>query len=230
MTFTAVLYAAVSVAVLHTAVGVDHTLPFVALGKARRWSLRRTLAVTAVCGVGHVLSSVLIGVAVIGVGLTMERALVIEMQRGQVVAWLLVAFGFAYAWWALWRQRVHAHVHAHQDGTLHTHQHQHQSEHVHVHGDERRVTAWVLFVLFVLGPCETLVPLMLLPAAQHAWGHTAAVAALFGVATVATMLLLVSALWFGLSLARLRVSGRYAQVAAGLAVAATGALSLGLGL
>jgi nickel/cobalt exporter len=48
---------------IHTAIGVDHYLPFVALGRARRWSLSRTLLVTALCGAGHVAGSLLLGAA-----------------------------------------------------------------------------------------------------------------------------------------------------------------------
>ena len=55
-------------AVLHTAIGPDHYVPFVMLGRARRWSVRKTLAVTAACGVGHVGSSLALGVFGLGAG------------------------------------------------------------------------------------------------------------------------------------------------------------------
>ena len=58
---------AASIGLVHTLLGVDHSLPFVALGRAQGWSLKRTLAVTFGCGLAHVLSSVLIGA--IGIGL-----------------------------------------------------------------------------------------------------------------------------------------------------------------
>ncbi len=41
------LIAALSVAFFHTLVGVDHYLPFVVLGRARRWSMRKVVAITA---------------------------------------------------------------------------------------------------------------------------------------------------------------------------------------
>ena len=40
---TVLITTAAYLAFLHTLVGVDHSLPFVVLGKARGWSLRRTL-------------------------------------------------------------------------------------------------------------------------------------------------------------------------------------------
>jgi len=53
--------AAFSIGLLHTLFGPDHYLPFIAMSRARRWNLRKTLIVTLLCGVGHVLSSVLLG-------------------------------------------------------------------------------------------------------------------------------------------------------------------------
>ena len=57
------LYTAATIAVLHTALGPDHYLVFTAMGKAQGWSLAKTLRITALCGLGHVASSVLLGLA-----------------------------------------------------------------------------------------------------------------------------------------------------------------------
>ena len=46
-TLSLLLGTAVGIAALHTAVGVDHTLPFIALGRAQNWTLRKVLVVTA---------------------------------------------------------------------------------------------------------------------------------------------------------------------------------------
>src|SRR6185503_13000879 len=73
---------AVMIAAVHTAVGVDHTLPFIALGRAQRWSLRKLLTVTALCGVGHVLSSVVLGMIGIALGTALERLRWFESARG----------------------------------------------------------------------------------------------------------------------------------------------------
>ena len=57
---------AATVGLVHTVMGVDHSLPFVVLARAQRWSLRKLLLVTAACGAAHILSSVLIGTIVTG--------------------------------------------------------------------------------------------------------------------------------------------------------------------
>jgi len=64
-TLTILLTTAVSVAFVHTLIGVDHTLPFIVIGRARDWPLRKVLGLTALCGLGHVLTSVVLG----GVGI-----------------------------------------------------------------------------------------------------------------------------------------------------------------
>ena len=55
-TLDVLLVAAVSIAFLHTVIGVDHFLPFVVLGRARHWPLRKVLGITALCGLGHELA------------------------------------------------------------------------------------------------------------------------------------------------------------------------------
>lgn len=48
------LATAASLGVVHTALGPDHYLPFIALSKSRNWSVFKTARVTALCGLGHV--------------------------------------------------------------------------------------------------------------------------------------------------------------------------------
>ena len=58
---TVLLITSASIAFIHTITGPDHYLPFVMIGKARGWSLTRTAGITFLCGVGHVLGSVVLG-------------------------------------------------------------------------------------------------------------------------------------------------------------------------
>lgn len=220
------LTTAVGIGFLHTLIGVDHALPFVAIGRARGWSLRRVLGLTFLCGLGHVLSSVLLGVFGIGLGVALDRLEWIESTRGSLAAWLLIGFGLAYAAWAWVRRRrgrTHSHPHVHADGTIHTHPHGHEGEHAHPHqASAAPVVAWSLFILFVLGPCEPLIPLLMVPALAHGAAATALVAGAFAVTTIGTMLAMVTVGFLGLRLVPMRALERHADVAAGLAVAASG--------
>ncbi len=55
---------AASIGLLHTLLGPDHYLPFIVMSRARRWTMTRTALITLACGIGHVLSSVLLGLVV----------------------------------------------------------------------------------------------------------------------------------------------------------------------
>ncbi|MCY4636400.1 MAG: hypothetical protein OXG04_18165 [Acidobacteria bacterium] len=212
-TTTLLLGTAASLAIVHTLLGIDHSLPFVALGRARGWALGRTLLVTALCGAGHVASSVLIGVVGVGLGIATDALLWLESARGELAAALLIGFGLAYAAWAVWRgfRGRTASLRGASAGT-------------------DRVTPWALFIVFVLGPCEPLIPLMVVPGMARDWLAVGAVVAVFGLLTVGVMLLAVAAAWRGVALLGADRIGLHADVAAGLVVAASGAAVLFLGL
>ena len=214
LTTSLLLGTAASLAVVHTLLGIDHSLPFVALGRARGWLLGRTLLVTALCGAGHVASSVLIGAVGVGLGIATDALLWLESARGELAAALLIGFGLTYAAWAVWRGLRK------RDGT--------RLQGGPVVAD--RVTPWALFIVFVLGPCEPLIPLMVVPGMARDWLAVAAVVGVFGLLTVAAMLLAVVAAWRGVALLGAGRIGRHADVAAGLVIAASGAAVLFLGL
>ena len=90
------LVTAASIAFLHTILGPDHYLVFTAMGKARSWSLGKTLRITLVCGLGHVLGSVVIGIAGILLGAQLASLVEFESVRGNLAGWALLAFGLMY--------------------------------------------------------------------------------------------------------------------------------------
>ena len=213
-TTTLLLGTAASLAVVHTLLGIDHSLPFVALGRSRQWTLGRTLLVTASCGAGHVASSVVIGAAGVGLGIATDALLWLESARGELAAGLLIGFGLAYAAWAVWRGFRGGNG-VRPSGAS---------------AGADRVTPWALFIVFVLGPCEPLIPLMVVPGMARDWLGVAAVVGVFGLLTIGAMLLAVVAAWRGIALLGPGRVGRHADVAAGLVVAASGAAVLFLGL
>lgn len=216
------LLTASSIAFLHTVLGADHYLVFVAMGKARSWSLAKTLRITLVCGVGHVMGSIMIGAIGILMGAQLASLVEIEGLRGNLAGWALLAFGLVYFAWGLkkaGRSHKHSHVHSHDD-VVHDHEHDHHRDHAHVHDADATnpITPWAIFIIFVLGPCEALIPLFMYPAAQQSPGLLVAVAAVFGVVTLATMLACVAAVTLGMEKLRLPMSGRYVHAAAGALV------------
>jgi len=226
---------AASIGLVHTLLGPDHYLPFVVLSRARHWTMRKTAAITMLCGLGHVASSVLLGTIGIALGVAVSRLEWIESARGNFAAWLLIAFGLVYMAWGVRRairSRPHSHVHAHSGGDVHIHDHTHQKSHVHPHdhgSTARALTPWVLFTIFVFGPCEPLIPILMYPAASESALGVVAVATAFGLVTIATMLTVVLLLSFGLERLPTRGLERYSHALAGLAILLCGvAIHFGL--
>lgn len=242
---------AVGIGFLHTLLGPDHYLPFIVIGRARHWRLGRTLALAMACGVGHVASSIVLGLvgAVLGVGLFELEAL--EASRGDVAGWSLLLFGAGYAAWGVWRAMRHGphrHVHLHENGTVHAHPHGHASAaghgtlvgHAHMHPPDaapaaepapwRQLTPWVLFLVFVLGPCEPLIPLFFADAIRGDWAHALVVSGGYAVATLAVMAVLVTASWHGLRRLDLGPLERFSHALAGGVVLLAGFAMVFLGL
>jgi nickel/cobalt exporter len=229
---------AATIGFVHTVTGPDHYLPFIVIGKARNWSLGRTLGVTTLCGIGHVLGSVVLGLVGIGLGVAVGQLNFIEGVRGDIAAWLLISFGLIYSVWGLrkaMRDKPHTHVHQHSDGSAHTHHHSHHHEHSHVHDDEGsgtrgNLTPWALFIIFVLGPCEPLIPILMYPAATSSFWGLLLVAGIFAVVTIATMLLMVFLAQRGIRLIPMQRIERYTHAIAGVAILGSGLAIRFLGL
>jgi len=172
--------------------------------------------------VGHVLGSVVLGFLGIFVGIAVFKLETIESMRGDIAAWMLLIFGFTYVVWGamqLRKSKYHKHKHIHADGTIHKHDHNHTSSHAHAHETpHKKVSFWMLFIIFVLGPCEALIPLIMYPASQGNMVVVFAAVVVFACATLATMLTLVIILLYGTSRFRFPNLERYAHVIAGFAI------------
>ena len=92
------------------------------------------------------------------------------------------------------------------------------------------ITPWILFTIFVFGPCEPLIPLVMYPAARHDIGGVALVAAAFGLTTILTMLAIIALSSWGLSFVRLGRLERYAHAIAGAMIFVSGLAVQLLGL
>jgi len=225
---------AAAIGFFHTVIGPDHYLPFIVLSKARGWSGIKTVVITFLCGLGHILSSIILGFIGIGLGTAVLKLEAIESFRGEIAAWFLIAFGFTYFIYGIHRairNKSHEHHHLHESGEVHSHFHQHTGEHTHIHDSTfGNATPWVLFIIFVFGPCEPLIPLVMYPAAKGSMISVAIVASVFGLATIGTMLGIVMASYYGLSRVPFRKFERYSHAMAGLAILLCGSAIKFMGL
>jgi len=226
---------AATIGFVHTVLGPDHYLPFIVISRARRWTLAKTLVISFFCGLGHVLSSVFLGFVGIALGIAVFRLEQVESIRGGAAAWLLISFGFAYFIWGMHRaikKRPHRHLHFHSEGETHDHLHTHQEEHSHPHDESEKVnlTPWILFTIFVFGPCEPLIPLVMYPAAKHNISGVVLVSSVFGLATILTMLTIIALSSWGISFLRLGRLERYVHALAGAMIFISGLSVQFLGL
>jgi sulfite exporter TauE/SafE len=220
---TVITITAASIGLFHTLLGPDHYLPFIVMARARKWSLIKTTCITALCGAGHVLSSIVLGIIGIALGISINKLGAIESFRGGLAAWLLIAFGAGYFIWGVIRarkSRPHVHWHAHGDTSMPIHKHTHSKNHLHAHKGEKakNLTPWILFTIFVFGPCEPLIPLLIYPAAKSSVFGLVLVTGVFGVVTIVTMLSIVILLSLGANLLPMGRLERYTHALAGATI------------
>jgi len=195
----------------------------------------KTVVITFFCGVGHVASSVVLGLIGVGFGIALNKLEFIEGIRGNIAAWLLIAFGFCYMCYGLkyvFKGKSHTHEHSHDDGNLHTHEHSHLHSHPHVHdaGGKSKTMVWTLFLIFVFGPCEPLIPILMYPAAKNNIAGVVIVSVVFAAVTIATMIGIVIASVWGLNFIPVKKLEKYAHASAGLSIFASGLAIQFLGL
>jgi len=225
---------AISIGFIHTLLGPDHYLPFILLSQAKKWPLRKTMLITFICGTGHVLSSVILGLIGIAVGISVTKLVSVESFRGNIAAWLFIAFGLVYMIISvknLIKKKRHSHPHHHIGGENHLHEHDHHREHTHFHQEDIvKTTPWILFLIFVFGPCEPLIPILMYPAAENNISGAVIVSVLFSVVTIGTMMSIVLAFKLGLNKINLKPLEKYGHLIAGAMIFFTGLAIQFLGL
>jgi nickel/cobalt transporter (NicO) family protein len=229
------LITAVSVAFVHTLFGPDHYIPFIAMAKAGKWSTVKAAWITILCGIGHVGSSIVLGFVGIGFGIAVAHLEFVESVRGNIAGWILIIFGLLYTIWGLRRaylNKPHTHSHPHTDGNVHEHVHTHSEGHSHVHekSDSPNLTPWILFTIFIFGPCEPLIPILMYPAAKGHILNVVLVSIVFGAITIGTMLTVVLGSIVGLRLIPASHLERYTHTLAGVSILFCGIAIQFLGL
>lgn len=217
--------AALLTAIVHTATGPDHYLPFIALARIKKWNISQTIFWTLLCGLGHVGSSLLLATVGIGAGWALHDLLYIEEVRGGLAGWLFLGAGLLYFLWGLYRaqkNKAHRHFDIYEDG-IYAYKHSHEGGVV-LPQDRKKVTPWILFLIFVLGPCEPLIPMFFLPAAARSTLGVVVLIAVFTFFTLATMTTMVLLGYYGVAkLFRNEKLEQYTHAIAGAAIFMCGA-------
>ena len=224
------IFTAISIACIHTLTGPDHYLPFIALSKSGGWSLRKTISWTIICGLGHILSSVLLALVAASIGWSLSKISWLESVRGGIAGWVMLLFGSIYLLWGFYRiykNKPHKHFDMENSGELYVYEHKHGT--AVAPGNRFKVTPWVMFLIFVLGPCEPMIPLLYFPAAQNSWWGMAVLIIVYSVCTLACMLFMVLLGFYGFAFANTQKLEKYVHVLGGLTIFICGAGMLWMG-
>lgn len=206
---------AVTISCLHTASGPDHYLPFVVLSRSRKWTKSKTFFLTVICGIGHILSSVLIGMVGVFLGWQLTKISWLQDVRGNLSGWALLIFGIVYLVYGL-RQAYLNKPHKHFDvmgDDVYVYQHQHGQ--TIMAGSRVKVTPLVLFAIFVMGPSEPLVPLLFYSGTHRSMPEVVVLITVFTISTVITMLIMVFIGIYGYSFFKAEKLERYMHAVGG---------------
>ena len=105
-------------------------------------------------------------------------------------------------------------------------------EHTHVHNGQvsKNITPWILFVIFIFGPCEPLIPLLMYPAATSSIRGVVLITGIFSIVTITTMLGVVIISLLGINVIQFGRIERYAEAIAGITIFLTGVSIIIFGL
>jgi len=165
--------------VVHTLFGPDHYVPFIALAKARGWTVRSSVALTLLCGLGHIATAVGLSLVAVRFASFVSSLETVENFRAAAAAWALTGFGFAYAVWGVRRAVKKAPEFTNPNDS----------------GEPcpkgaampGKTVSALLFAIFALGPCEPLIPILVAFSAGGSPVQAAYSALTFGAATLVTM-------------------------------------------
>ena len=157
------------------------------MAKTNGWSGPKTATYTAFCGFSHVLGTILIGSLVFLLGLAFFNIETVQSVRGDFAGWFLLLFGVIYFVWGVrW--------------VIRKKQLKQNPEDVESQASTfSRCTPFALFIFFILGPCEPLIPLMSLGTENTEVFSSILVVSAFCGTTVLTMLFCVMLFYYGIS-------------------------------
>ena len=217
--------AAGAAAVLHALIP-DHWLPFVLMGRSRRWSLARTLALASAGGLIHVCLAVGLGIAVIALGRGGAEA--VARRAGETLEFLsavaLALFGFLYGALSWRRERRHHAASPGSDGAGSPPEEGHHHGHLLERWFRADLTALSLVVVIGVSPCALALPILLASAASLGVGGVLAVAASFGAVTLITTVGVTLFAVLGTRRLDFPFLSRYGDLASGILIGLVGTL------
>jgi nickel/cobalt transporter (NicO) family protein len=191
---TTIAFTGFTVEFFHAAIST-HWLPFVAAGRAQRWTHSKTLLIIALAGTGHVLATVLLGLILTIFGVALSSRIGTWFPR--IAGGLLIGLGLFY----IWRQpsgHAHSHTHLFSKGRYgeggHQHEHELKESLAHFRAPDisrTRTSDWIaisnLFAMLTFSPREAVLPIYV-SGIRFGWGGFALLTLILSTAAVAGVL------------------------------------------
>lgn len=170
-----------TVSVLHAALPT-HWLPFVLASKSQGWSYKRLLAILSIAGIGHILTTTLLGGLVVWFSFHLQESL--EQTFLILSSAAVFLFGVYYIV-QFFQGKRHSHC-------------SHSEPHVHDYGKSSK-DGWAILSLLALltfSPCEAFIPVYL-SAWQTGWAGFIVLSVVLAAGTLFSMVLFTSLAYFG---------------------------------
>jgi len=227
---TTIAFTGFTVAFFHAAIPT-HWLPFVAAGRAQRWTHSKTLLITALAGTRPFLATALLVLILTIFGVALSSRVGTWFPR--IAGALLIALGLFY----IWRQlsgHAHSHTHLFSKSRHGENEQEHELKEslAHFRAPEisrTRTSDWVaigsLFAMLTFSPCEAFLPIYV-SGIRFGWGGFALLTLILSTAAVAGMLVFTSLALFGIRGIRLGWFERYESVVMGSLLLLVGVMVL----
>jgi len=219
--------ATILIALVSSLLEPNHFLPPTAMLSSGKWSLKKTIGITLLCGAGFILSSLVIGSLGFALGMTVERFVEVESFRGTLSAWILVLFGLGYfdyrfalaTLFLVDLQQDRWHVHSGKVIKIHG-KHIHAKKHLHDHEKGNFITLqpWKLFLTFFLSPAKPFASMMIYPAAKNSVASLVFLTVIFVIVTLLSLVTIVLKPDLGIRLASHEQLDRYRDALAGATI------------
>lgn len=169
------------VSTIHAALPT-HWLPFVLAGRSQKWTYSKTISILLIAGIGHILTTSLIGAGLVWFGLKISESL----QNLLIVAASASLFLFG-LYYIIQYRRGHTHAHC-----SHNHPHTHDYK-------EKSQDGWAILSLLALltfSPCESFIPVYV-SAWPLGWFGFFGLTFVLALGTLLAMILFTSLAFFG---------------------------------
>lgn len=179
--FLPAILTGLTVSVLHASLPT-HWLPFVLASRTQKWSYKKTFSILMIAGLGHVLTTTLLGALVVWFGVKISQ----ESER--VFIFLAAGAVFLFGAYNI-IQHFRGHKHSHCDDT-----HPHHHDYKKTASDGWAVLS--LLSLLTFSPCESFIPVYI-SAWPLGWVGFAVLSLVLAVGTLLAMTIFMTFMFFG---------------------------------